>query len=195
MSKKFNLLQTAGVALILLSCLLLIGSEFLTARRQNTARELAAQIQSSLPAPVEGNPSDYSDPAMPILQIDGTDFSCLVEIPSFGVTLPVASQWDSSRVPHYPCRFWGSAYDNSLIIGGSGRKGQFDFCGRVDLGHKITLTDMAGSRFAYEVARIDRRKDADAATLQDEAWDLTLFMRDAATMDYIIVRCRFTGGI
>ena len=195
MSKTGNLLLKVGLFLILASCLLLIGSELLTARRQEAAQALAMQIQSHLPAPAEGSPADYSDPAMPVLQLDGTDYSCLVEVPSFGITLPVASQWDSSRVSHYPCRFWGSAYDNSLIIGGSGRKGQFDFCGRVDLGHKITVTDMAGSRFCYEVARIDRRKDADAATLQTEAWDLALFMRDAATMDYIIVRCRFTGGI
>ena len=105
--------------------------------------------------------------------------------------LPIYSSWEDGSVAKYPCRFWGSAYDNSLIVGGSDRKGQFDFCSRLDLGDKIRITDMTGTEFSYEVVRIDRRKQADLQTFEEVDCDLTLFVRDSSTLNYIIVRCDF----
>ena len=189
MSKTGNLLLKVGLFLILASCLLLIGSELLTARRQEAAQALAMQIQSHLPAPAEGSPADYSDPAMPVLQLDGTDYSCLVEVPSFGITLPVASLWDSSRVSHYPCRFWGSAYDSTLVIGGSDEKGLLDFCSTIDLGAYVFVTDMTGARYTYTVSRVDRAKHAQTDWLLSDQWDLTLFAQSSLSMEYIALRC------
>ena len=54
----------------------------------------------------------------PVLEINGADYAALLEIPSQGVTLPISNQWNSMRLTHSPSRFSGSAYDNSLVIGG-----------------------------------------------------------------------------
>ena len=189
MRRKPNFLQILGLALVLLSAAALLGSEFYSMRNEKTAENLADRLQTVIPALREGDPQDYSDPAMPVLQLDGQDFCGLIRGPSFGVSLPLGSSWDSSIVMRYPCRFSGSAYDNSLIVGGSAD--QFAFCGRLDLGETITVTDMTGARFSYQVTRIDRRPHADSSTLLQTDSDLTLFVRDDSTLDYIIVRCSF----
>lgn len=192
MKDKLNLLQKLGLGLILISCVLLLGSEFFTIRNRSSAQDLAGQLESFLPERCEGDPENYSDISMPVLQLNGTDFSGLIQVPAFGISLPMGNHWDRTAVTKYPCRFWGSLYDHSLIIGGSSGKGQFDFFGRLDLGDKISVTDMTGTKFSYEVVRIDRRKNADIETLQETAYDLTLFVHDSSSLDYILVRCLFS---
>lgn len=191
MNGKMNLLQKAGLLLVLVSSVLLLGSELMAARNQTVTKKLTVQIKANIPVISEGDPENYSDAGMPVLQLEGKDFAGLLQVPSFGVNLPIGSSWDVAAVSQYPCRFWGSAYDNSLIVGGSGRKGQFDFCGKLDLGEKILVTDMAGARFSYEVVRIDRRNHADMECFEESEADLILFVRESSSRSYIIVRCQF----
>lgn len=194
MREKLNFPQKLGLLLILVSSLVLLGTEVLTNLYRSEAREIAAQLESRLPGRREGDVHNYSDPAMPVLQIHGTDFVGLLEVPSFGVTLPIGNSWSSTAAARYPCRFLGSAYDNSLILGGANRKGQLDFCEKLDLGDRITVTDMTGTEFSYEVVRIDRRDSADIATLQEDGSDLTLFVRSKTWSGYVIVRCAAAPG-
>ena len=189
MKGKVNVLQVFGLLLVVLSAAILLGSQWLANQRSTQASALASEIKANLPQITEGDPSNYSDPAMPVLQLSEGDFSCLIDIRSFGISLPVGNSWDSAGVTQYPRTFWGSAYDNSLIIGGSSQSGQFDFCAKLDLGDEIRITDMTGAQFSYEVSRIDRRAHVDLDTLQDPNSHLTLFVRDESAKTYIIVRC------
>ena len=195
MKEKMNLLQKVGVLLVAASCLLTLGTELLVSWNRRTAENLVQQIQASMPQITEGNPENYTDTDMPVLQLDQEDFCGLLQVPAFGITLPIGSDWKSNAVSPYPNRFWGSPYDNSLIIGGSGRKDQFAFCGRLDLGDEIRVTDMTGARFSYEVAAIDRSSHANMDVFRQKESHLVLFARDNATLDYIIVRCMFAPGV
>lgn len=191
MKEKLNFLQKLGLALILLSGILLLGSELLVSWNRAENKALVTQIKAALPEASEGDPENYSDADMPVLQLAGKDFVGLLQVPSFGVHLPIGSTWSPGRVLRNPCRFWGSAYDNSLILGGSSQKGQFDFCGALDLGEKILVTDMTGARFSYEVAKIDRRQHAEMETFRETDSDLVLFVKENSSGAYIIVRCQF----
>lgn len=191
MKKQRNLFQTLGFLLILLSMGLLLGKELLGMYHRGHMEKITEHMEALLPNRTVGGPEEYANSDMPVLQVDGEDYAALLRVPAFGVTLPVAGEWNTGALLSCPHRFWGSVYDHTLIIGGSGQKGQFDFCGRLDLGNKITVTDMTGAQFSYEVARIDRRRQADMQTFQEVDSDLILFVRDDATLDYIIVRCAF----
>lgn len=191
MRGKGNLFQLLGIALILLSGALLLGSQALARHRSAEAKALAQQIEARLPAPRAGTTEDYSDPAMPVWQLQGEDFLGLVEVPSFGVTLPIHSLWEDSRLSSYPCRYWGSIYDGTLILGGSSNAGQFDFCEKLDLGEKIIITDMQGTEFSCAVERIDRAKALDYEMLSEGGYPLTLFSGTAAG-NYIVIRCVFS---
>ena len=192
MKGKWNWFQKVGFLLIAVSFLWLLGSELLARNNQVAAQRIAGQILEVIPESGEGFPEGYSNPAMPVLQMEGTDFSAIVRVPAFGITLPVADDWAGGSISAYPRRFWGSAYDDSLILGGSSRQGQFAFCGQMDLGDAIVVTDMTGTEFSYEVAGIDRCKKADMEILAEDGYGLTLFTRESATGKYIVVRCVFS---
>ena len=188
--KKHSIIQHLGLGLILLSLILLIGSKGLDLYLRKQTQQLARHLEALLPLAGTGTPDDYSSAELPVLQLDGEDFSGLIRIPSFGVTLPMGHSWSSTG--KYPCRFWGSLYDGTLVVGGKDKTGQLDFCDRMDIGEQILITDMTGVQFRYTVSRIDRSRHADADILLKDEWDLTLFVRDAISLDYILIRCNYS---
>ena len=103
--------------------------------------------------------------------------------------MPIGNTWDKGKVISHPCRFYGSVYDGTLIIGGYDQAGQFDFFDRIYSNVTIKVTDMTGSTFSYVVERVERSSTAQAEVFMDEDSDLTLFVRDAQLLEYIILRC------
>lgn len=191
--KKASFLEILGIGLILCSAVLLLFQHFRAHTAVVSAKAVVFQMEELMPERTAGIPGIYADPAMPVLELDGEDFSCLLDVPAFGVTLPVGNSWDTGKLGFYPCRFWGSVNDCSLVIGGTDQQGQFDFCGKIDLGTVITVTDMTGAEFTYSVTRVDRANQADADWLCSEAYDLTLFARAKFSLEYIAVRCSLSS--
>lgn len=193
MKKLHNLFFLSGVLLMAASLCLLLFTQLRSSRAEAVCAEAVSKIEALLPERMAGLPGAYANPEMPVLQIDGQDYACLLEVPGFGITLPVASQWDRKDVFSHPCRFFGSAYDNSLIIGGADQSGQLDFLSRLDIGDSIRITDMNGTEFRYAVSQIDRSSSADYEVLASQAYGLTLFVRSSHFREYILVRCTTTA--
>ena len=131
---------------------------------------------------------DYEE-EMPALELHGEDFVAMLEIPSHGLKLPVSNTWDKEKIWSYPCRFFGTAYNGTLVIGGCDQAGQFDFFDHIQDGAEVTVTDMTGSVFSYLVDRVERSSSVEVRILADTDTDLILFVRDAQLLEYIIVRC------
>ena len=190
--QKPSLLLILGISLVAVSALLLgavqIAMQFGAKHRQ----EILAEINGILPEKTQGIPENYSIDRMPLLEIENKDYVAILEIPAFGITLPVADTWNSNRLFLSPARFLGSTYDGTLIIGGMDDDRQFGFCDEVEHGTVITVTDMTGAQFTYEVSGIHRANHADPLWLADESSDLTLFCRSRNSMEYIAVRCILT---
>lgn len=194
MRKRFSLIQLLGFLLIALAMSLLLAQQVLISRNLHRQTEILRKIQSLLPERTTGTMADYSDPEMPVFQVDGKDYVCLLEVPSQAVCLPVENQWRSGILAMPVGRFWGSIYDGTLILGGGNEKGQLEFCGRLDIGDQIILTDMQGTEFSCKVSRIDRSRSADLEKLADQTYPLTLFVREPYDQSYIIVRCDWEFG-
>lgn len=186
-SSKFILI--AGCVLIAVSLLLLIMLHLQTRRAMRTDAEVVQIMEDILGQRREGQLDYERDAEMPALEVSGQDFVALLEIPHYGLKVPVCAVWDRGKVTSYPCRFHGSAYDGTLIIGGYDQSGQFDFFDRIQDGAPVILTDMTGSEFTYVVTRVERSKTAQAEVLMAGEADLTLFVRDAQLLEYIILRC------
>ena len=189
--RKFPVILALGLSLIVLSlafaAILQIGAY--TGYRKSLA--VAAKIEDFLPDHVAGTPGMYSDVTMPSLEIDGTDYVALIEIPSFDVTIPVTNDPNSNNLFTSPSRFCGSTYDHTLVIGGADISHQFAFCDEIEIGALVTVTDMTGAEFTYTVEMVERSKTADVSWLTDPDHDLTLYCRSLYSMDYIAVRCDF----
>ena len=187
--KKGTIFLLLGIILILASLAMLVFAQYQTRQSEGEAAHVANTIDSLLPERSSGFPGMYSNSQMPVLQVEGNDFIALVDIPGFGITLPVGSSWDTGKLSSYPCRFWGSLYDNSMIIGGSGQSGQFDFFDRLSPGASIVVTDMMGCEYSYSVTRIDRTHSATYERLCEGAFPLVLFAGNRYATEYLIVRC------
>ena len=189
MKRLGNLFFLAGCLLILGSFGLFAASQLQANRAADTAAELAVQLDALLPPRTSGIAGSYTNTEMPALELSGQDFIGILEIPAFQRALPIGKNWDARKTDEFPRRFWGSAYDNSLILGGSNQKGQFDFISQIQNGDHVFVTDMTGTQFSYVVENIHRSKSAQADVLLDESAALTLFARETNSLDYIIVRC------
>ena len=168
---------------------------FLQVRTRQTERKNAQTVQlmeSILTDRREGSIDLEREPEMPVLELNGEDHIALLEIPAYGLKLPVRAAWDKSKVAQQPCRFYGSAYHGNLVIGGYDQAGQFDFFDRIQDGSPITVTDMTGCVFSYVVSRVERSDSAEAEKLMDDEAELSLFVRDAQLLEYIILRCEKT---
>lgn len=189
MKRTSKLLRLLGCLLILCSLVTLLSTRFLAARARTEAARTALRISTIIPERTSGTMDNYSSMEMPVLQVDGKDYVALLAVPSLGVELPVAGSWKAEDVTNQPCRFQGTVYDGSLVVGGFDQQGQFDFLDRIEIGTLVTVTDMNGAEFSYRVDRVDRAQRAEAGILVPEEAGLTLFVRDAYSLEYLIVRC------
>ena len=189
MRRSGNAFLLAGLLLVLGSFGLLAATMVQTNAAASAAAELAAELEETMPPRSAGLMDSYTNMDMPALSLDGQDFIGTVAVPAFQIVLPIAADWDSGKVSSFPCRFWGTVYDGSLILGGADRKGQFDFLDQIQNDDSVLVTDMTGTQFSYRVSDILRSGSAQADVLLDDSSDLTLFARNARSLEYIIVRC------
>ena len=188
---KFPIVLVLGICLVVVSFTLIVGLQIRTHIGANESQKVVARMNELLFERIEGVPGTYPNLNMPVLEINDVDYVALIEIPSLNLSLPVADVWNSQKLYHSPARFYGSCYDHSLVIGGADNSYQFSFCDKIDNGTVIIVTDMTGTQFSYTVSRVDRSKSAERNWLISRDYDLTLFCRDALSMEYVAVRCSF----
>jgi len=187
--RKFPLFLVLGICLILVSVSMVLFFQIRKHLGVRHTQMILSSMAQILPEEIAGVPISSHTSSMPVLEIEGADYVAMLEVPSFDVALPVANQWDRNNLVLLPCRFYGSAYDKTLIIGGADDPRQFGFCDKIEHGARIIVTDMTGAQFTYTVSRIDRAKRAETQWLMDSDHALTLFCHDVYSMEYIAVRC------
>ena len=189
MRNKSKWVILLGVILILCSLGFMMFLHISTINAQQETADTVAYIKKILPEKTIGSVDSYSSIEMPSLEFDNKNIIGLLEIPATDTALPIEACWNKKTLISIPQRFSGTVYDNSLVVGGYDRKEQFDCLKKLDSGNTVTITDMTGSQFSYKVELMERKKSATKEVLQDASYDLTLFVRDANSMEYIIVRC------
>lgn len=190
MKRNVPLLVILGSGLMALSLGLVLFLGIRTAVGVQSRQQVLQQLDALLPPDSPGIPGSQPGLLMPVMELEGKDYVAVLEVPGYQITLPVAAQWDSFGLSRCPALFWGSAYDETLVIGGAGDARQFGFCSQIQPGDTVTVTDMTGTRFSYTVEKIDRASQAETPWLTQEDWSLTLFCRDGHTLEYIAVRCK-----
>lgn len=126
---------------------------------------------------------------MPVKNINGLDFIGVLEIPSLGLKLPVASQWSYSNLKSAPCRYAGSAYLDNLIVCAHNYISHFGNLKNLHEGDIVIFKDMDGNVFNYEVALLETLTSADIEGMKSGDWDLTLFTCTIGGSYRITVRC------
>lgn len=179
-----------GAVLVFCSMAIMLILQISTNNAQKRMDDMVAQIERVLPSESIGVTDNFSSMQMPSFELDGKNIIAVLQIPDLNVKLPIGSSWNKRKLTSFPQRFSGTVYDGSLVIGGCDREGQFDCLKKMDVGNTVTVTDMTGAKFSYTVDYIERKKSAKAEILNDGEYDLSLFVRESYSTDYIIVRCK-----
>ena len=163
-----------------------------TAQSQNRENALAIADQLLARLPTSSGSRCYDGRPMPRMELDGSDFVAVLSVPGCGACLPVYADWDTNRIRQYPCRFTGTLYGGSLIIGGSDNPGQLDFMEAIGIGDEVVVTDMNGCQYRCRVSDIQLMEEISTDSLMQTDVPLTLFARDTYGLHYTVIRCDFS---
>lgn len=148
--------------------------------------------QPPVAQPPQITPQPAPDPyrEMPTVEIDGVEYIGYLEIPSLNLTLPIIGETTNRNLQKAPCRFFGSAYLDNLVVGAHNYQSHFGRLGRLSYGDILIFTDMEGNVFTYEVADIETLKAYQGEYLCNGEWDLSLFTCTLSGDQRITIRCQ-----
>ncbi len=188
-SQFYSILLILGIALVVAAISVPLVSYLLQQNAAKEARALVSQLKLLMPQSYSAALDDRVNTAMPSMEVGGENFCGIIEVPSYNTDLPICQLWDQGKLSKYPCRFTGSIYDRSLIIGGSDNNGQFDFMKQIYAGETVYITDMTGGRYRYLVSDIRTVSKLSSDYLTAIEGDLVFFTKNTASLDYTVVIC------
>lgn len=176
-----------GCILIVFALILLILWQISIYKAAETNAKNTASILELIPNPEAAVLESRNDNKLPILSISGTDYVGILEFPAYDSILPVQANWNKA-LPS-PAVYEGSIYDRSMIIGATTQYGQYSFFRNINVSDILYFTDMTGNQYAYTISDILYRDHADNESLHAENADLTLFIKNIYSFEYIILYC------
>ena len=189
-SKKLTtIIMIAGTFLIVSAIAFVMFSVIMENKNANRAKEITKELLEVMPDVSDSVFDDRINTRMSSLEIDGTDFIGILEVPLYSSKLPVCSKWSKWDVSKYPCRYMGSIYEEKLIIGGSDKKGQLSFMENITEGDSVFFTDVTGARYSYSVSKIKKTKNVSLESLSSFEADIVFFAKDSFGSEYTIVGC------
>ena len=184
-TKKFCVIS--GVCLLLAALVVLSLWQWSISASEQKNQEYINTIRTLIPEPQGAVLEEKSNNTMPAISIEGTDFLGVLEMPKFDSALPICADWE--KTSKYPCRFSGSVYDQTIKIGATSQKGQYDFYPEISVGDSVLFTDAEGNRYSYTVTNLQYENHADKTALNRNDSSLTLFIKNVYDFEYLIVSC------
>lgn len=121
--------------------------------------------------------------------IDGYEYIGIISIPSISLELPVMSQWDYDRLKISPCRHVGSIEGGDLVIAAHNYKSHFGNLHKLQVEDNLSITDMVGNVYRYEVVEIKIVKPTATEEVQQSGYDLVLYTCTLSGKTRVTVFC------
>lgn len=189
--KKAGLLCMAlGVLLIAAAAGLLLYNQIEAANATRASGAVLPKLTGIIPELTEALPSPAEDSGeMPVAVIDGYEYIGYISIPALELELPVMSEWDYTRLKIAPCRYYGSANTDDLVIAGHNYASHFGGLSELSIGDTVRFTAMDGSVYTYSVGDIEVLLPSDTEKMISGGWELSLYTCTPNGAKRVTVRC------
>ena len=195
--KPGKILMTIGLLLIAAAFLLMTYNIRESKKAEESSKEILEQISDDQNHDETSERADkkplyelYPDMEMPVVTIDGIDYIGILKIPSLGIELPVAKEWNYPNLRRSPCRYEGSVYSRDIIIAGHNYSRHFGGLKTLSPGETVVFSDVDHNTFSYLIDSIEIIPGTAVEDMQNGEWDLTLFTCTYGGRSRIAVRCR-----
>lgn len=174
-----------GAVLILSALLLFLYNRYEDDRAGREARDILEDVQSviaqreeaapEVTIPNKPDPEAAQPPEMTVVMIDGYEYIGYLTIPALELELPVMAGWDYDRLQLAPCRQFGSAVTDDLVIAAHNYKKHFAYLYQLADGDSVVFTDMNGSETPYTVTKVETIDPKAVEAVQNSGHDLVLY--------------------
>lgn len=158
---------------------------------RRAAETSEAVLEELLPDIIDKDtPESIYPDEMPSIEIDGQKYIGVISIPAIGIDLPVNGEWSYPALKNSPCRYFGSAYTDDLVLCAHNYNWHFGKLKTLSYGDTVLFTDVSGNVFTYEVSEIEVLRPTSVEEMLDaQEWDLTLFTCTIGGATRVTVRC------
>jgi len=209
MPKKAGIIFVAlGVVLILSALLLFCYNGFENYCAGQQAESLMADIHSVIaeetespakPAEIEieiAETEETLSDETSVVMIDGYEYIGYISIPEWELELPVMGEWDYSRLKIAPCRHFGAAETDDLVIAGHNYKTHFGPLHRLEEGEEIVFTQINGVKNKYTLSRLEILAPDAVEEVLNSGYDLVLYTCTLGGATRVVAFCdRVTENI
>lgn len=182
-----------GTVLLLLALSLFLYNQWEASR----AQEAASQVVSQISVVIEDNAaySAYIEEGSgeTTVEIDGYSYIGTLDIPKFGLELPVQEEWSYAGLKIAPGRYSGSAATHDLVICAHNYERHFGRLSEMETGDTIIFTAVDGTVYTYEVTEIFTLEPTGIDTLLNGDWDLCLYTCTYGGQARVVVRCKLAA--
>lgn len=126
---------------------------------------------------------------MPEKKIENIAYIGILEIPALELELPVITETTYPYLKIAPCRFYGSAYLNNLVIGAHNYDTHFADIDELEKGESVIFTDVDGNVFTYQVSHSEVIDPNASEILCDGSYALTLYSCTTGGRARVMTRC------
>ncbi|MDQ0223424.1 sortase [Streptococcus moroccensis] len=179
-----------------LACFIGAGWFFLqNTQEAKSAHRVSQRISNHLQSEQGHHLVASENGAMPVQEIDGTNFIGRLKIPSHQLVLPIAANYSFNQLYQTPTRYQGSYYTNDLVICAHNYPEHFEGLQTIALGEEVQLETVDGQEYRYLISNREyvEPTNVDSVYKQgvtgDDDWDLTLFTCTPAGLKRVIIRC------
>lgn len=183
--------EKAGAAAVQTAAVL--QQEIEKAQTQHMETAVLEQPEDVSPEPSMDAPAEDAEtqPA-PVAMVGSYEYLGVLSLPSLGLELPVMDDWDYERLKLAPCRQFGSAETDDLVIAGHNYIGHFANLGMLKAGDSVTFTTMDGAVNTYVVAKTDIIDPEDTEKVSESGYALTLYTCTYGRQSRVTVYCERT---
>ncbi len=126
---------------------------------------------------------------MATVQLGKRSYVGILEIPTLNLELPVMARWSDELLREGPCRYYGTAADDNLVVAGFNYDAHFGRLTELSPGDEVTLVEMDGTVDIYEVVEVVSLGPSAVEEMTSSGYALTLFTRSYDVSSCVAVRC------